>query len=301
MAKPKKKKAPTAVSQSTAADDDALLDAAIAEKEAALRKQSRFTVQEIVERMNNVPAFAIYKAVGVEKTHLPTSIADDGGTPQEVSAFFADPAEAKRALSEAQRACPDMELVLGAVQLGNAFSLAVGWVAAMCHQGSAPFTLRGSETLTKNMRPHLMAQLDKMGMPSSWQIPVIICDELTTAATKPVFLDHASFAAAWKAAGHSKPPPSSLMVTDLRIVVDMVLRCPASSSDQWKNVRFVGFQRAHDVAVAALDEFKAAGGIDIGSGKNCSDEAVKEEEKSPGTSDTVETALDPTSEAEEAD
>ena len=138
MAKPKKAKAPAVD------DDDALLDAAIAEKEAAVRKMQaeakekesaelalsaqlaaaklgmqeqvfpRLGVKELVERMNSVPTFAIVNVAGGGKRHLPMRFADDEVTPQEVCAFFADPAEAKRALEQAQRACPDMELVLGA-------------------------------------------------------------------------------------------------------------------------------------------------------------------------------------------
>ena len=42
-------------------------------------------------------------------------------------AFFVDPAEAKQALNQARAACPDMHLVLGAMPLGHAFALTVGW------------------------------------------------------------------------------------------------------------------------------------------------------------------------------
>ena len=308
MARPKKKKAPT-VSLSTTLDDDALLDAAIAEKDAAVRKMQaeakekdsselalsaqlaaaklgmqeqlhpRLSVKELVERMNVVPTFAIVNVTGGGKRHVPMRFADDEVTPQEVCAFFADPAEAKRALGQAQRTCPDMELVLGAVPLGNAFSLVVGWAEA---KGSAPFTIRGSETLTKDMRPHLKKQLDKLGMPSYWQCPVILCDEVTSATVTPAFLDHASFAATWKAVGRSEPPSSSLKITDLRVLVNMILRCPASSGDNWTNVRFLGLQSAHDMATAGLDQLEAAGGV--GSGKGSGDRQVQEAEARPKVS-----------------
>ena len=294
MARPKKKKAPT-VSLSTTLDDDALLDAAIAEKDAAVRKMQaeakekdsselalsaqlaaaklgmqeqlhpRLSVKELVERMNVVPTFAIVNVTGGGKRHVPMRFADDEVTPQEVCAFFADPAEAKRALGQAQRTCPDMELVLGAVPLGNAFSLVVGWAEA---KGSAPFTIRGSETLTKDMRPHLKKQLDKLGMPSYWQCPVILCDEVTSATVTPVFLDHAGLTLTWKAVGRSEPPPSSLKIIDLRILINTML-APDSKGVNWTTARFLGVQSGHDMATAGLDQLEAAGGV--GSGKGSGD------------------------------
>ena len=58
----------------------------------------------------------------------------------------------------------------------------------------------------------------------------------------PVFLDHASFAATWKAVGRKEPPSSSLKITDLRVLVNMILRAPASAGDNWANVRFLGLK-----------------------------------------------------------
>ena len=59
-------------------------------------------------------------------------------------------AEAKQALNQARAACPDMHLVLGAMPLGHAFALTVGWAEAI---GEHPFTIRGSRELTKGTRP----------------------------------------------------------------------------------------------------------------------------------------------------
>ena len=158
-----------------------------------------------------MPTFAIMNVKGGAKKHVPMRFADDEVTPEGCARFFADPAEAKRSLGQAH-ACPDMELVLGVVPLGHALALVVGWADG---KGSAPFTIRGSEKLTKDVRAHLKKQLKKLGMPAYWQIPVILCDELTTAAVMPVFLEHASLAAAARRGGRGHST-STLKIFDLR-------------------------------------------------------------------------------------
>jgi len=232
------------------------------------------SVKELVERMNDVPTFAIMNDTARGKKFVPMKFADDGDTTlPEVCAFFIDPIEAKKALVQAGRACPDMNLVLGVMPLGNAFALVVGWAEA---QGDRPFTIRGSAALTSDMRPHLKRQLESEGLPSYWQLPVIVCDELQSATALPVFLTHAGLSATWKAAGRLGAPPTQLKILDLRLLVQTMLAPFRETGMDWRVVRFVGSELASRVVQQGLDHLDAAGGI--GSGKASGDVAALAEE-----------------------
>ena len=282
--------------------DDALLDAAIAQaseeraakeaedkaKASAAREAQilasqvgmqeqlapQLKVKDVVELLDTIPTFAIMNdSDGGQKKFMPMKFAIEGdsspaSTP-EVCAFFIDPAEAKRTLAHAQAACPDLRLVLGAMPLGHAFALTVGWAEA---KGTAPFVIRGSPGLTMDCRAHLVPQLEKAGLPSYWQIPVIMCEELQSAAVLPVFLTHGGLASTWKAAGHEGPPPKRLHILDLRMLVDQMLQPPGAERVNWSTVRFLGCERGSAVAESLVGELHAAGGF--GSGKGSGDAAA---------------------------
>lgn len=269
--------------------DDALLDAAIAEKEANIRRlqqqarqngrsgvqaqlaaaqlgmqtaaEPRLSVQALVERMNDVPTFAIVNVSSGAKKYVPMRFQDGEVAAPEVCPFFIDPNEATRAMSIAARAAPDMELVLGVIPLGHAFALVVGWAEA---QGNTPFTIRGSEVLARDVRPHLEKQCKKAGMPSYWTCPVIMCDELQSNAVRPVFLTHEGFLEAWKATGSTAPPPTKLQIMDLRVLVNTMLG--RFEGVDWQTVRFLGNKSGHCVVKKGLDDLEAAGGIGSGRG-----------------------------------
>ena len=205
--------------------DDALLEAAMAqaaaertklETEAKLKAKSNLAAQlaasqlgikeamepqlrvaDVVERLDAVPTFAIMNESTTDgsKRFVPMAFPDDlEGDPESaphVCAFFLDPKEAKSALVQAQKLRPELTLVLGAMPLGHAFGLTVGWAEAV---GTHPFTIRGSPPLTRDTRDHIKAGLDKAGLPSYWQIPVILCEALHSPTVMPVFFTHDVYA-----------------------------------------------------------------------------------------------------------
>ena len=230
--------------------------------------EPQLRVHHVVEKLDTIPAFAIMRDRGNgKKTFVPMRFADYDAASKspEVCAFFIDPAEAKRTLAQAQAAAPDMTLVIGTMPLGHAFSLTVGWADAT---GSAPFTIRGSAALTKDCRSHLCTQLEQSGLPSYWQIPVIVCEELQSPAVLPVFFTHGGLAATWKAKGHAGAPPTRLNILDLRLLVDTMLKpYDASQGVDWRVVRFLGDEQGSASLKHAFDELDAAGGLGTGRGR----------------------------------
>jgi len=268
------------------AETEALADIKRAEAEALAKVESwmersttppSLSIKELVERMNVMPTFAIMNDTDSGKRFVPMKFDEDDGeadVARAVCAFFTDPSEAKRSLGVAQQMCPDLNLVLGVMPFGNAFSLTVGWADA---KGDKPFTIRGSPTLAKDMRSHLKSQLANEGLPSYWQIPVILCEQLYTDTVLPVFLTHAGLAATWTAAGKPGPPPTAITIIDLRLLVRTMLAPYTKTGMDWRHVRFVGSEVGSRVVQRGLDELDAAGGI--GSGQASGDaQAMRTEE-----------------------
>lgn len=233
----------------------------------------QLSIQELVAKLDVVPTFAImnHHTSSGAKRFMPMTFSDSDGTqsPEPVCAFFIDPDEAQRSLVQAQQACADLNLVLGAMPLGHAFALVVGWADA---EGDHPFVVRGSAALTKDMRSHLVQQLDKAGLPSYWQIPVILCEELQSPTVLPAFFTHEGLTLTWRAVGKPGPPPRALQVLDLRLLVRTMLAPFSQTGTDWSIARFVGCERASQVVQRGLDELAAAGGI--GSGKGSGDAAA---------------------------
>ena len=112
-------------------DDDALLDAAIAENTQAKMAEKRaqvahsvavaqrdqrakaLTKVEICEKLNGLPAFAI---VNASKQFVPLRVAgaDGNGADGEVAMLWTEPLEAESALAQATRQQPDERLAIGA-------------------------------------------------------------------------------------------------------------------------------------------------------------------------------------------
>ena len=233
----------------------------------------QLTIQELVAKLDVVPTFAImnHHTSSGAKRFMPMTFSDSDGTqsPEPVCAFFIDPDEAHRSLVQAQQACADLNLCIGAMPLGHAFGLVVGWADA---EGDHPFVIRGSAALTKDMRSHLVQQLNKAGLPSYWQIPVILCEELQSPTVLPAFFTHEGLSLTWRAVGKPGPPPRTLKVLDLRLLVRTMLAPFSQTGADWSIARFVGCERASQVVQRGLDELAAAGGI--GSGKGSGDAAA---------------------------
>ena len=246
-------------------DDDALLDAAIAENTQAKMAEKRaqvahsvavaqrdqrakaLTKVEICEKLNGLPAFAI---VNASKQFVPLRVAgaDGNGADGEVAMLWTEPLEAESALAQATRQQPDERLAIGAIPLGRALALCEGWATA---EGAArSFRLRAHPKMSEELRPLLTQQLQQRGLPVADVFPVFLCEELSTDACMPVFLSRAEVVATWEqamqqaTAAQRRPPPKNLTVMDLRV---LVARMQEEGAMDWSVLRFVGTDRAYEM------------------------------------------------------
>lgn len=258
-------------------EEDALLDAAIAAndkaRQDALEQEARraaiaeevkgqkqesmrngLTREQIVERLNVVPAFSVMSVTPTGKYHQSLTFKDsekDKGF--KCCPFFVDPAECKDALRQTQEQQPEKELGLGVVPLGKAFALAVGWTTS---NSTVPFALRAAPSTAEKLRPHLVEQLEQHGLPTNnWTFSVFMCEDLQTPTDIPVFLSREQLAVAWTKSGRPGMPMGTLIATDLRIIVDKLQQSHAESGCDWSHVRFVGsdegWQALHQAAAHA--------------------------------------------------
>jgi len=195
--------------------------------------------------MNELPTFTV---VDERKQFVPLRLQDSSGAiSTEQCVFWTEPQDAKRALLQArdQRA-EGTGLDVAAFPLGNAFALAEGWAEA---EGKAPFRLMASSETIEQLRPLLTRQLEQQQLALDRPFPLFMCEELTSDKVMPVFLSRTDMVDTWeqalKAARKTAPPPSKVSVMDLRILVKHMQQ---PSGEDWSTVRFVGIQRAFDLA-----------------------------------------------------
>lgn len=225
------------------------------------------TRQEVVAKMNDLPVFCIVDdhqqfvalrvATGAPAAH--GTPAPGGSVTEEAVVFWTEPLEAKSAVVQARGQRPGVTLSLGTMPLGHAFALAEGWAEA--EGGGRPFCLRAHSGAVSQLRALLTKQLEHQGMPTTQLFPIYMCEQLTTESIMPIFLSRADLVATWdsacKQAGcDDVPAPSSVTVMDLRILADAML----TEGSDWSSVRFIGTQRAFDLAAEGARAQSDAGG-----------------------------------------
>ena len=167
-------------------------------------------------------------------------------------AFFVDPHEAKHSLEQAKSQHPDMNLVIGVMPLGKAYALCVGWATSA--QQRVPFTLRAANPAAKQMRPILKKQLEVQGLPAYWHFPVFLCEELQSDTCLPVFLSKEGLLDVWAGAGKGTEPPTSMTVTDLRIIVSEMQKGFRETGCDWSIVRFLGTEQGWNAIKEGVEQ-----------------------------------------------
>ncbi|EOD28537.1 hypothetical protein EMIHUDRAFT_100000 [Emiliania huxleyi CCMP1516] len=195
--------------------------AQIAKDVAAARRDQQgvaLSKLEIVEKLNELPAFAI---VGADKSFVPLQVQDAAGetTVHDVAVIWTEPQEAQAALAQARAQRPDA--AIGTLPLGKAFALCEGWAQAA---GASRFRLQAHSKV----------------------FPLFLCEELSTDECMPIFLSRAEMVATWEEAmqrsGGRLNPPDKLTVLDLRL---LVARMQQGGIQDWSVVKFVGTDRAY--------------------------------------------------------
>ena len=141
--------------------------AQIAKDVAAARRDQQgvaLSKLEIVEKLNELPAFAI---VGADKSFVPLQVQDAAGetTVHDVAVIWTEPQEAQAALAQARAQRPDA--AIGTLPLGKAFALCEGWAQAA---GASRFRLQAHSKVRAELRPMLVRQLQQQGLPTG-QVP----------------------------------------------------------------------------------------------------------------------------------
>ena len=215
-----------------------------AEVEAAVadRDAPPLSREDICAKLDALPTFTI---VDAQKQFVPVLLP---GEEANCCAFWTEPREAQRAIKQAKQQRPDAELAMGTMPLGKAFALCEGWAEA---GGQSNFRLRAHSELTKKVRPLLTSQLEQQGMPTEHVFPVFTCEELTTRTVMPFFLSRAELIGTWeelmRQRGSKAPPPSQMTVLDLRFLAK---RMQAGGVD-WSIVKFLGTDRAFEAVKEA--------------------------------------------------
>mmetsp|Transcript_12038 Transcript_12038/g.39940 ORF Transcript_12038/g.39940 Transcript_12038/m.39940 type:complete len:246 (-) Transcript_12038:60-797(-) len=217
--------------------------AQIAKDVAAARRDQQgvaLSKLEIVEKLNELPAFAI---VGADKSFVPLQVQDAAGetTVHDVAVIWTEPQEAQAALAQARAQRPDA--AIGTLPLGKAFALCEGWAQAA---GASRFRLQAHSKVRAELRPMLVRQLQQQGLPTGQVFPLFLCEELSTDECMPIFLSRAEMVATWEEAmqrsGGRLNPPDKLTVLDLRL---LVARMQQGGIQDWSVVKFVGTDRAY--------------------------------------------------------
>ena len=261
----KKKKA-----AAPAPDDNALLEAAIAESNAARAKMeadaaaaagdavgrgaavhpvaqtalghAALSHQEIVEKLDAVPVFHI--TGGDEKQMVPTA-ADHSGT------WFFGHADAQQQLAklrEANAGVKGLEFGIEVTPLGTAFALSEGWSPV------PPGTLLRLEcsqavvaTMPEPPAPLPSALRERFNQRTG-AIPIFMVDGFRTAkGTVPACLDVRDLCRLWeRETGRPRDAMPEVTISDLRLLVARML----AQADDWRAFAFVAAQPELDFARA---------------------------------------------------
>lgn len=212
------------------------------------------TPEEITEKLNGIPVFALLNKEGGI-----VSMRDPDGGDAPVCRWFVDATEAKMVLEAALAANPGVEgLHIGVHGLGNAFKLCGGWpdevmpelkatlsTGEEAEQGVS-FRLQGNHALVKEVKDQLTESLAADGVePGKWTLPIFFSTELQSRSIFPVFFHPKDLADAWVKAGRTKETvPEKMNMMDLRSFVSMLRK----ADNPWQLVQFVASRAAIKLA-----------------------------------------------------
>jgi len=212
------------------------------------------TPEEITEKLNGIPVFALLNKEGGI-----VSMRDPDGGEAPVCRWFVDATEAKMVLEAALAANPGVEgLHIGVHGLGNAFKLCGGWADEVLPELKATlstgeeaaqgvsFRLQGNHALVKEVKDQLTESLTADGVePGLWTLPIFFSTELQSRSIFPVFFHPKDLADAWLKAGRTKETvPEKMNMMDLRSFVGMLRK----ADNPWQLVQFVASRAAIKLA-----------------------------------------------------
>lgn len=283
------------VARAPADDDEALLNAAIAENKAAQAKAEQekakqeklkaetaaaappgkaLTKQQIIEALNAVPTFCLLNGeaniVGLQDPENPK---------YEVCFWMTDAAEAKEMLTAAKANNSEEvagKLHLGVTPLGVAFGLASGWIETSFY---GDMRLRGAQEDTADLIPMLRQQVEAQGLAqASWQVPVFCCDELQQPEVMPMFLSRKALQETWVVSGRKLSElPAQQAVMDLRVLVEQM----QTDKFAWNTLHFLTARNSVKLVKEAREQAGLSRGVWSGKASTGAAKAAPEADPPP--------------------
>lgn len=216
---------------------EAKVAAARLEQEQRAAKGGALSIDEIIEKLNEVPVFAVQN----ESQNFVSMKDDDGTVGAETIFWHTNPAEAARHLERMREVSPEVSgLNLGGSTLGTAYALGAGWTGGEIptpqHAGDSRTTLGGGRRAPMLRHQIVMT----LGLPV--EMPVFLCPPLQNQLAAPVFLDRVDLAGAWIQSGRTKESfdeKEHLIVMDLRVLVEQM----KTDATHWSLIRFIPSSR----------------------------------------------------------
>lgn len=187
-------------------------------------------VQEVVEKLNTVPAF---KVVDDETGDI---VPTPGKGGEACLCWYADPHDARVALAIVAAREPGRQLSLGTTPLGTALAMSEGWGTGL---PSMPLRLQASSAVLRSVRDVLSPLPERAAAALNARtsaFPVFLMEELQSPSVAPVFFRREDLASCWRISGRAPEAlPDSLTLYDLRV---LVLKMMSTGAD-WRSLMFV--------------------------------------------------------------
>jgi len=241
-------------------DDDALLDAAIADntrmKEQAEAAAAAFqsddvptvwggtlTHQEVVEKLDAVPVFHV--VVAESKAMVPTE--DDLGISGDASGcWYFDHEDAQRALDELKAANPQLVLELETTPLGTAFALSEGWQQVPENTLLRLQASRAALASLPEPPEQLPEALRERFNSRTGPIPLLAIQSFKSRGKTPFFFGATDLAMTWmRETGKPQAEMPDITVVDLRLIVARML---SDESSSWQGLSFCADRKSMEFA-----------------------------------------------------
>ena len=208
-------------------------------------RTGRMTREEVLEKLNKVPAFCIMLGDG-SVISLPDRNGADG---DECCTWFLDAAEAAKTFNLVKAANPDDKgLRLVAHGLGDALVQCGGMPGDPGSSYEGKLILAADKNLVAPIQSALINALKQDGIdPGAWQVPMFIGEELAQAGGEgeqralPIFLSPYDLRDAYTQAGvleGSSAAQTGPKVLELRMLVKYMLDEPKEYPNAWRAVEF---------------------------------------------------------------
>lgn len=216
----------------------------------------RMSKDEVVEKLNRVPAFCIMRGDG-SLISLPYD--GDESSDAECCTWFMDPHEAADTFRKVKAANTGERLSLVAHALGDALQMCGGWPDDEDGEASYDGILRlaPSKAFVEPIETQLEDSLRQAGIAAgTWVVPTFVGEELAQAGPEgeqralPIFMSPYDLRDAYEKAGalNGKVAQSGPRVLELRMLVQYMLDEPKEYPNAWRAVEFVPTAAAVELA-----------------------------------------------------